>query len=113
MRLWPLAIYVLHILVAFQQPEAPDPLITRTRAEAQEQAKAIWSDLLKAGPAFEDAAKAGSDDAATRESGGVIGWIKPKTLPPEFDEFAWQLAIGEMSTPVLTRLGWHLILRRG
>jgi parvulin-like peptidyl-prolyl isomerase len=113
LRIWPPAIFVLHILVTHQQADTRAPLITRTRAEAQERAKAIWANLLKSDTAFEDAAKEESDDAATREAGGVIGWIKPKTMPAEFDEAAWQLGVGEMSAPVPTRLGWHLILRRG
>jgi parvulin-like peptidyl-prolyl isomerase len=33
-------------------------------------------------------------------------------MPPEFEKMAWQLKVGEMA-PVETKMGWHLILRRG
>jgi hypothetical protein len=112
-RIWPTAIYVLHILVKYHMCEDRDPGITRTRSEAHERAKTVWSDLLKGSQQFEEAAKLHSEDLETRDSGGVIGWIQPKMMPPEFEEIAWQLRIGEMSTPIMTRLGWHLILRRG
>jgi hypothetical protein len=111
--IWPPALFALHILVKYDLCDNPDPLITRTREEAHERAKTIWAGILKGRKLFGEVAKQELDDTETRDVGGEIGWIKPKKMPQPFDDMAWKLKIGEMSPPILTQFGWHLILRRG
>lgn len=96
---WPPIIYALHILACGHDAKAK---IDR-----------IFNDLITGKRRFEDVARAESDDLETKSKGGTLGWIKHGSMPPEFERAAWQLNICEMSSPVSTPQGWHLILRRG
>jgi peptidyl-prolyl cis-trans isomerase SurA len=57
---------------------------------------------------FEDLAREFSEDGSA-SNGGDLGWVTPGALVPEFEEAMNQLAIGGVSTPVVTRFGVHLI----
>jgi hypothetical protein len=51
-----------------------------------------------------------SRDAATREQGGRLGWIeKGQVRWPELDAVAFRLKVGQVSEPVRTSEGWHLL----
>ena len=50
-----------------------------------------------------------SDDGAAAAKGGVIGWISHGQTFEEFDKAAYALKNGEMSEPVLSPVGWHII----
>jgi peptidyl-prolyl cis-trans isomerase D len=58
---------------------------------------------------FAQVAKTTSDDAATREKGGDLGSFGPGLMAKPFDDAAFSLKAGEVSAPVRTRFGWHLI----
>ena len=45
----------------------------------------------------------------TAAKGGDLGWVGPGDTVPEFEEAMSALAPGEISPPVKTRFGWHLI----
>lgn len=57
---------------------------------------------------FEDVAKEVSEDGSAA-AGGDLGWYGPGVMVPEFDEPASRLAPGEISEPVASRFGVHLI----
>ena len=57
---------------------------------------------------FEAAAKARSEDGSAAQ-GGDLGWTMPGTFVPEFDDAMGKLTIGEVSDPVISRFGIHLI----
>ena len=61
------------------------------------------------GDDFEALAQAHSDDKGTAIQGGSLGWVAPGALVPPFETSMNQLAIGEISDPVQTQFGWHLI----
>jgi len=65
-------------------------------------------DRLETGAKFEDQAKLNSEDA-TSGKGGELGWISPGDTVPEFEATMNKLKIGEISPPVRTQFGWHLI----
>lgn len=65
---------------------------------------------IKGGLSFEDAAKQFSDDKQTQEKGGKIGWLNSFQMTfPEIEEVSYTMKPGDVSAPVKTRLGYHLI----
>lgn len=64
---------------------------------------------LMDGEAFDDLAKANSDDPSAT-LGGDLGFVTPSDLvDPAFAEAAGKLGVGEISDPVLTGFGYHII----
>jgi peptidyl-prolyl cis-trans isomerase SurA len=57
---------------------------------------------------FADLAKKYSEDGSA-PNGGDLGWMSPGDLVPEFEQAMNRLQIGEVSNPVKTEFGWHLI----
>jgi peptidyl-prolyl cis-trans isomerase SurA len=57
---------------------------------------------------FEDLARSFSEDNSAA-NGGDLGWASPGGFVPEFEEALNRLSAGEMSNPVVTRFGVHLI----
>ena len=60
------------------------------------------------GANFEDLAKLNSEDS-TSAKGGDLGWLNPGDTVPEFDDAMKKLEVGQVSAPVRTPFGWHLI----
>ena len=65
-------------------------------------------DRLETGAKFEDQAKLNSEDA-TAAKGGDLGWLSPGDTVPDFENAMNKLKINEISVPVRTQFGWHLI----
>ena len=63
---------------------------------------------LIAGAKFEDIARANSEDASAAK-GGDLGWISPGDTVPDFEHAMDKLKVGEISEPVRSPFGWHLI----
>jgi len=59
---------------------------------------------------FEKNAKIHSDDPGSSFNGGDLGYIQRGTLVKEYEKAAFNLKIGEISNPVLSPFGYHLIL---
>ena len=64
---------------------------------------------LAAGEDFTTLARTHSDDTASAANGGDLGWVGPKQLVPAFEQAMSRLAPGEISDPVQTPFGVHLI----
>jgi peptidyl-prolyl cis-trans isomerase SurA len=60
------------------------------------------------GDAFEDLARAHSDDRGSAMRGGDLGWSDPGDLVPQFEEVINNLPPGEVSEPFRTQFGWHI-----
>jgi len=60
------------------------------------------------GTPFQDMARQYSDDGSA-SSGGDLGWISPGDTVPVFEKTMAELAINEVSAPVRSQFGWHLI----
>lgn len=68
--------------------------------------------LIRAGQPFEDLARMASDDKNSAEQGGVIGYIGINQFEPAFEDAAFALATdGEVSAPVESAIGWHILKR--
>jgi peptidyl-prolyl cis-trans isomerase SurA len=65
-------------------------------------------DRIESGAKFEDIAKLSSEDASAGK-GGDLGWVGPGDTVPEFEEAVAKLAPNQVSAPVRTPFGWHLI----
>jgi peptidyl-prolyl cis-trans isomerase SurA len=61
-----------------------------------------------AGGKFEDQAKVASEDASSAK-GGELGWLSPGDTVPDFELAMAKLKIGEISQPIRSPFGWHLI----
>ena len=66
-------------------------------------------DTLLKGGNFGDFAKRYSGDPGTMGSGGELGWFQKGKLFPEFEKAAQELEINQISLPVETPFGYHLI----
>lgn len=86
------------------QPQADSAAILRAFLLADSLARAI-----RAGADFAQVARRFSDDPATRERGGDLGWFRRGTMTPAFEEVAFRLRPGYVSSPVRTPFGFHVI----
>ncbi|HPR90671.1 MAG TPA: peptidylprolyl isomerase, partial [Synergistaceae bacterium] len=66
-------------------------------------------DKLNTGEPFENVAKQFSEDETTKENGGDLGWIKRGILPATMEDAAFALKPGEVSQPVESQIGLHVI----
>ncbi len=89
-----------HILISFDDEVIEDA--------AQEQSKDILL-RIKGGESFEELAQEFSDDSGSATNGGDLGWAEPGLFVPEFDQVLYALEIGEISDPVKTQFGYHII----
>ncbi len=77
--------------------------------DALNKAKLIRDSILSGQATFADMALRHSDDPGTREDGGDLGWFDKGKLVPEFEKAAFQLQEGQISLPVESPFGYHLI----
>lgn len=87
---------------------AADPSRPESIAKAREQAEAVLA-RIKAGEDFAKIARTLSDDKPSAEKGGDLGWLVKGAQDPVFEAAALQLKQGEVSQPVVTGFGVHLI----
>jgi len=69
----------------------------------------VVQEKLKAGEDFAEVAKEYSKDPGSATNGGELGYFDRNKMVPEFEEAAFNLEIGEMSEPVQTQFGFHII----
>jgi peptidyl-prolyl cis-trans isomerase C len=64
---------------------------------------------LKSGAKFEDLAKTQSTDTGSKNNGGDLGWFTTSRMVKPFSDAVKNLKKGEVSPPVQTQYGWHVI----
>jgi parvulin-like peptidyl-prolyl isomerase len=91
---------------AFDEPERVRVrhVLLRTEAEAR-----VALARLRAGESFAQVAKELSQDPGTRDRGGEVGLVAPGQTVPEFEQVAFRLKPGELSEPVRTSFGYHIV----
>ena len=67
---------------------------------------------IRAGASFEQIASQQSTDTTSARDGGALGCIDGQQLVPAFQQVAATLPLNQVSAPVQTQFGWHLILVR-
>jgi len=95
-------IHVRHILVRLPQEAGDDTLAAFNKAVS-------LLDSLKNGVDFADLARRNSDDPGSAANGGDLGWVTRRKFVPEFELAAFELGVGEVSRPVRTQFGYHII----
>lgn len=96
-----------------QQTKARHILIKTTAVMSDEKAKQRLEEarlrITEGGEPFATIAQRVSEDASA-PSGGELGWLNPGETVPPFENAMNALAIGQVSEPVKSQFGWHLIL---
>lgn len=67
------------------------------------------AERVKKGEDFAKVAAETSDDPGSKDRGGELGYFGPGVMAKPFEEAAFKLKAGELSGPVKTQFGWHLI----
>ncbi|MCC4310151.1 SurA N-terminal domain-containing protein [Alcanivorax marinus] len=91
---------VAHVLIAVNDDRDEEQAIERAREARQ---------ALEQGASFAQVARDYSDDRATAGSGGELGIVEPGTLPEALDDALNGLQVGQVSEPVVSDAGVHLL----
>jgi len=90
-----------HILIRIE------PNNEESKAKALARVQEIQKRLAR--ESFEKVAKETSEDPGSKEKGGDLGLFSKGMMVPEFESVAFELPVGQLSEPVLTGFGYHLI----
>lgn len=85
------------------------PSIILSEDKAKQMLEDFKSQIIAGDKTFAELAKEHSADPGSAIKGGELGWTDPSVYVPAFRDALAQLAIGEISTPVRSVHGWHLI----
>jgi peptidyl-prolyl cis-trans isomerase C len=97
----PEAVHVAHILVDLEG---------RTPEMAETRAKQAYDEAKSGKASFEDLAVRFSDDRASAERGGDVGWAPVKSVPPEVaSEVAKLQKPGDLTPPIRTHRGYEIV----
>lgn len=101
---YPRMVRASHILVPFG-----DQATEQERASALQKAEAILAEVRAPGTDFALVAARESSDTGSGKQGGDVGFFTAEKMVPEFSEKAFSMNKGEISAPVRTRFGYHII----
>lgn len=106
------ALYEKEIAALAEQRQAAHILIEVSDKLNEEQAKAKIEEIAKrvgAGEDFAALAKELSNDPSSAENGGDLGYAGPGVYDPAFEKSLYELKLNQVSAPVRSEFGWHLI----
>jgi peptidyl-prolyl cis-trans isomerase C len=90
-----------------QMKSEPEVRARHILVETEDEAKAVLAELKK-GTDFGELAKSKSKDPGSAD-GGDLGYFTKDQMVPEFSEVAFKLDKGQLSDPVKSQFGWHVI----
>lgn len=79
---------------------------------AEAKASKVASQAKAAGADFAALARASSDDTGSKAAGGDLGWVSKGMMVPGFESALFAMKPGEVSGPVKSEFGWHVIQLR-
>ncbi len=79
-------------------------ILVKTKDEA-----AALKAKIAGGAAFDVVAKESSQDPGTKDNGGLLGFFSKGQMVPQFEEAAFAVKPGDVSEPVESQFGWHII----
>jgi len=97
--------------IVVRQSKAKQILLKKNQIISEDEIKkklAYIRNLIVEGMSFSEAAEKYSEDSSAANKGD-LGWLNPGDTIPEFEKEMDSLKINEISQPVKTALGWHLI----
>lgn len=80
----------------------------KNQAKVKQQLQKIRKQLEK-GESFDRLARRYSQDPVSAKEGGSVGWVMMGVSTPEFDRELASLGIGDVSQPIKSEFGWHII----
>src|SRR5260370_13233394 len=86
-------------------PPETQPEVVETKEKV---IKAV-ADRIKHGEKLGELAAVASEDEATKTRGGDLGFFSESRMPPDFFSAVVKMHVGEISQPIRTRLGFHII----
>lgn len=95
---------VRHILLTLPQDASEQQV-----AEARQRLEEMRAQIQSRQASFEALAKQNSQDPGSAEQGGDLGWVERGQMVPAFEQAAFSLEQGEISEPVRSEFGLHLI----
>ncbi len=100
-------VHVRHILI---RPKTQDEAGWK---EALARANEVHAKAVAPGADFAALAKQYSDDPGSKENGGDLGWFTRGRMVKEFEDAAFALKQGEISAPVRSQFGYHILKLEG
>ncbi|KAA1049637.1 peptidylprolyl isomerase SurA [Pseudocitrobacter sp. 73] len=85
----------------------PSPIMTDEQARVK--LEQVAADIRSGKTTFDKAARELSQDPGSANQGGDLGWATPEMYDPAFRDALMKLNKGQMSAPVHSSFGWHLI----
>ena len=95
-----------HILIVLPQDATEEK-----KAAAKARIDSVYQ-ALKDGADFAELAKKISQDPVSSKDGGLLPWFGPGQTLKEFEDVAYSLQPGQMSSPFLSPIGYHIILMK-
>lgn len=95
-----------------EQTEVRHILVKPTEVLSDSEAEALMVSLRQRvidGEDFAALAKEYSDDIGSAQEGGKLGWTNPGQMVPEFEAAMAATAVGEVSEPIRSEFGWHIL----
>lgn len=100
------------VLTAHIMKMVPPGSTPEVEARAKAAADSLYNVVVADPAIFAQVAKAESDDPGSAQKGGDLPWFGSGRMVAEFDSAAFALNVGEISKPVRSQYGYHIILKK-